>query len=63
MVPMGLKGVYISNLHPDHIYLAHAHERAFISRNREVLSLYINSMHILAKSSPQQTLCYSGSQI
>jgi len=56
MVPMGLKGVYISNLHPDHIYLAHAHERAFISRNREVQSLYINSMHILAKSSPQQTL-------
>ena len=25
MVTMGLKGVHISNLHADHIYLAHAH--------------------------------------
>ena len=52
MVPMGLKGA-VTCMQIIFIWLM-LMERAFISRNRQVQSLYINSTHILAKSFPSK---------
>ena len=50
---IGLKGVYISHLHADHllglINIIQLRERAFISRGRVVKKLYIISTHRLAE--------------